>query len=271
MYLPTRVWSQQNQDSPFRLGVLNVLAGHSGPETAADARTHFGIFSPQVWKLFPRNQVITLSFWDYNDVASGYFAAVEIAARDPKVGVIVLEVARPDFPVADRSVFADTDPKAAAKGLYVIRDFDPDRPKQGYVVVQGSSSTVNLVSILPRLEQEGLNVKVISIISDELFQRQPEEYRNSVLPPEARCDLMIVTTGTRRVWPVQNTGPLTDEYSLVSDWHNEWLTGGTELDVIAEAHLDPESIFQGVKRFARDHDDRISRQMEQLVASVRRA
>src|SRR5215831_14814641 len=43
MYLPARVWSQQNQDSKFRTGVLHILAGHSGPETAADARTHFGI------------------------------------------------------------------------------------------------------------------------------------------------------------------------------------------------------------------------------------
>ena len=264
MYLAARVWSQQNQDSPFRVGVLNILAGHSGPETAADARTHFGIFSPQVWKLFPRHQVITLSFWDYNDVAAGYFAAVEIAARDPKVGVIVLEVARPDFPVADRNTFADKDLKAAAKGMYVIRDFEPGKPKHGYVISQGSSSTVNLVDILPRLAEEGLNVKVIAAISEELFHRQPEEYRNSVIPPEARFDLMVVSTGTRRVWPLQDAGPLTDEYSLVSDWHDEWLTGGTESDVITEAHLDPESIFQGVKRFASDHDDRISRQAAQL-------
>ena len=235
MYLPSRVWSQQNQDSPFRVGVLNILAGHSGPETAADARTHFGIFSPQVWKLFPRGQAITLSFWDYNDVAPGYFAAASIAARAPKVGVLVLEVARPDFPVADRSTFADSDLMAAAKGFYVIRDFDTDQPKQGYVLVQGSSSTVNLVSVLPRLEQDGLNVKVVAAISDELFQRQPEAYRNAVLPPEALLDLMVVSTGTRRVWPAQNLGPLTDEYSLTSDWRNEWLTGGTEADVIAEA------------------------------------
>ncbi len=117
MYLPARVWSQQNQDSKFRTGVLHILAGHSGPETAADARTHFGIFSPQVWKLFPRGQVIKLSFWDYNDVAPGYFAAAEIAAREKKVGVIVIEVARPDFPVADRSTFADTRPDGRREGL----------------------------------------------------------------------------------------------------------------------------------------------------------
>ena len=43
MYTPARVWSQQNQDSPFRNGVLHILVGHSGPETAADGRTHFGI------------------------------------------------------------------------------------------------------------------------------------------------------------------------------------------------------------------------------------
>ena len=54
MYTPARVWSQQNQDSKFRMGVLHILAAHSGPETAADARTHFGIFATQVWKLFPR-------------------------------------------------------------------------------------------------------------------------------------------------------------------------------------------------------------------------
>ncbi|MCH8817685.1 MAG: hypothetical protein IIC92_08160 [Chloroflexi bacterium] len=264
MYLPARVWSQQAQDSPFRVGVLNILAGHSGPETAADARTHFGIFSPQVWSLFPRGQVIRLSFWDYNDVAPGYFAAAEIAARDPRVNIIVLEVARPDFAVADRATFADTDINAAAKGFYVIRDFDPAKPRDGYVLVQGSSSTVNLVSVLPKLEEAGVNVKVISTISEELFDRQPESYRNSVLPTEAYYDAMVVSTGTHRVWPVKNLGPLTDKYSLVSDHSDEWLTGGTEADVIAEAHLDTDSIFAGVQRFASERNQRISGQTAAL-------
>ncbi len=265
MYLPARVWSQQNQDSPFRLGVLNILAGHSGPETAADARTHFGIFAPQVWKLFPRGQVIMLNFWDYNDVAPGYFAAAEIAARDPLVGVIVLEVARPDFPVADRRTFADTDPLAAAKGFYVLRDFVPDRPRHGYVVAQGSSSTVNLVNALPDLEKDGVNVKVVAAISEELFDRQPQAYRDAVLPAAARHDLMVVSTGTRRMWPVRDVGPLTDEYSLISDWHDRWLTGGLEPDVIAEAHLDERSIADGVARFAAERESRLARQRRALA------
>ncbi len=264
MYTPARVWSQQNQDSKFRVGVLHILTAHSGPETAADGRTHFGIFAPQVWKLFPRGQVINLSFWDYNDVAPGYFAAAEIAARDPHVGIITLEVARPDFAVADRSKFADSDLRAAAKGLYVIRDFAPDKPRHGYVVAQGSSSTANLVKVLPKLAAAGVNVKVIAAISEELFDLQPQAYRDAVLPPEARYDLMVVSTGTRRMWPLRNLGPLTDEYSLTSDFDNCWRTGGLEAEVIAEAHLDPDSIFAGVERFAKERERRIGDQRKMI-------
>ena len=111
-------------------------------------------------------------------------------------------MARPDFPVVDRGKFADTDLKAAAKGFYVIRDFAPG-PRHGYVVAQGSSSTMNLVKELPHLEQAGINVKVIAAISEELFDRQPEAYRRAVLPPEAYYDLMVVSTGTRRMWPLR--------------------------------------------------------------------
>ena len=266
MYLPARVWSQQNQDSPFRVGVLHILAGHSGPETAADARTHFGIFAPQVWKLFPRGQVITLNFWDYNDVAPGYFAAANLAVNQPEIGVIVLEVARPDFAVADRSVFADPDPLAAAKGLYVIKDFDPDKPRHGYVLSQGASSTNNVLNVLPDLEASNINIKVIACISEELFQAQPRSYRDTVLPPGAKQDLMVVSTGTQRMLPITGLGQLTEEYSLFSDRDNQWLSGGTEEDVIAEAHLDKASIATAIKKFADEREQRLERQRQELAA-----
>ena len=81
-----------------------------------------------------------------------------------------------------------------------------------------------------------------------------------MLPPEALLDAMVVSSGTRRVWPVRNLGPLTDAYSLTSDWDNQWLTGGLEKEVIEEAHLDPESIFKGISRFAADHEKRAALQ-----------
>ena len=264
MYTPARVFSQQNQDSPFRLGVLTILAGHSGPETAADARTHFGIFAPQVWTLFPRGQVINLYFWDYNDVAPGYFAAVSKAARTLEVGIITIHVARPDILVADRNRFADTDLKAAAKGIYLIRDFDPDLPAMGTVWVQGASSTVNLVSILDKLATEGINVRVAAVISPELFADQSEQYQQHIYPHAARYDSMVISTMTKRVPPLPDLGPLTEEYSLYADQNDRWLSGGTEDDVIAEAGLDPTSIYQAIERFARKRESRLEHQRRAL-------
>ncbi len=264
MYLPARIFSQQNQDSPFRLGVLTVVAGHSGPETAADARSHFGIFSPQVWTLFPRGQVINLYFWDYNDVAPGYFAAVQAHNRNKNVGILVIHVARPDFVVADRSGWADPDLRAAARGCYLIREWNPSTAAQGTILVQGSSSTNNLIAILPRLEEASLNVRVIAVISEELFNLQPEGHRLKLLPDAQRLDCMVVTTMTRRVMPLSNLGPLTEEYSLSADFDDRWRTGGTEDDVIREARLDKGSIFEGIRRFVADRDRRLKRQADAL-------
>jgi transketolase len=61
--------------------------------------------------------------------------------------------------------------------------------------------------------------------------------------------------------PIRDVGPLTDGYSPTSDWDNQWLTGGLEPDVIAEAHLEPESIFRG---FARERGERMARQRGML-------
>jgi hypothetical protein len=68
------------------------------------------------------------------------------------------------------------------------------------------------------------------------------------------------------MWPLRNVGTLTDAYSLTADWGNHWLTGGLEADVIAEAHLDPDSIFAGVQRFAQERPKRLSRQRALLDA-----
>ena len=152
------------------------------------------------------------------------------------------------------------------RGRTGATDHARQQSRHGYVIVQGSSSTVNLVRVLPRLAEAGINVKIIAAISEELFDRQPEAYRHAVLPPEARYDLMVVSTGTRRVWPLRDVGPLTDEYSLTSDWDNQWLTGGLEPDVITEAHLDAPSILAGIRRFGAERDQRMARQQTMLAS-----
>jgi len=256
--------ASRNQDSKFRMAVLHILVAHSGPETAADGRRTSGSSRHKYGSCFRAVRSIHLNFWDYNDVAPAYFAAAEIAAREAKSGLSHWKLPGPisRWPTVASSRI--TDLRAPAKGFYVIRDFAPGKPRHGYVVTQGSSSTVNLVSTLPKLEEAGINVKVVAAISEN-YSIASRVISKVVLPPEAYYDLMVVSTGTRRVWPLRDVGPLTDEYSLTSDWDNQWLTGGLEAEVIAEAHLDPKSIFNGIQRFATEREKRISRQKNLLA------
>ena len=75
-YGPIRLFSQIAQDSNFKVGKLIWVAGHSGPETAEDSRTHFGIFSPGVTQLLPDGQVINIHPWEHNEVAPALAAAL---------------------------------------------------------------------------------------------------------------------------------------------------------------------------------------------------
>ncbi|MDR3033985.1 MAG: hypothetical protein LBV78_12910, partial [Kitasatospora sp.] len=67
-YGPMRLFSQLAQDSELKVGKVLWIAGHSGPETAEDSRTHFGIFAIGVTQLFPEGHVIDLHPWEYNEV-----------------------------------------------------------------------------------------------------------------------------------------------------------------------------------------------------------
>jgi len=261
-YTPIRVFSQQNQDSPFPLGVVTVVAGHSGPETAADARTHFGIFAPQVWNLFPRKQIINVYPWDYNDVAPAYFAALKHAVNTKEVGVVVLHVARPDNVIIDKNIFHDKWSLAATRGCYLFQDYKSG-PREGVILLQGTSSTQNFLKIWDQVK--GHNIKVVSVISEDLFRIQDESFRDSIFSFEDRFNCMFITTFTKRAPPLSGLGPLTEKYSLSADFDDRWRTGGTETDVIAEAHLDEFSILKGVQRFIADHNLRM-RQQQQGVA-----
>ena len=46
-YGPMRLFSQLSQDCDLKTGKVIWVAGHSGPETAEDSRTHFGVFGPR--------------------------------------------------------------------------------------------------------------------------------------------------------------------------------------------------------------------------------
>jgi transketolase len=60
-----------------------------------------------------------------------------------------------------------------------------------------------------------------------------------------------------------------EEYALSSDWDNRWRTGGNVDEVIEEAHLSPKWILDGIERFVREKDARLSRLQAELAAATK--
>lgn len=238
-----RLFSQLSQDCDLKTGRVLWVAGHSGPETAEDSRTHFGIFSPGVTQFFPDGQVVNLHPWEHNEVAPAIGAA--LASGIP---IIALHLTRPAVEIPDREALGMPSHLAAAKGAYVMRDFD-DRPKLGVVLVQGTSAVASMVEILPWLSSEGPNVKVVCCVSYELFRRQDPSYQDQVLPEAQWRDSMIAATQARRIVRDWIPDRALEDYALTPDHDNRWRTGGSLTEIVAESGLDPKSLREGILRF----------------------
>jgi transketolase len=253
-YGPMRLFSQLAQDSQLKVGKVLWVVGHSGPETADDSRTHFGVFAPGVTQLFPRGSVIDLHPWEYNEVP-----VVLAAAFRTGVPIIALHLTRPPIEVPDRAALGIPSHLEAARGAYVIRPHRPELPPAGTVIVQGTSTTAAILRLLPELDRRGLNVKIVAAISPELFAAQTVEYRAGVLSEVDRWDAMAVTNRAVRLIRDWIATEVAEGYSLSSDWDHRWRTGGTVDEVLEEAHLTPDWILGGIERFVGERRARLER------------
>ncbi|MBD3168722.1 MAG: transketolase [candidate division Zixibacteria bacterium] len=249
-----RLYSQLAQDCPLKLGKVIWVAGHSGPETAEDSRTHFGVFSPGVTQLFPTGHVINLYPYEYNEVP--VLLGEALSKEQP---IIVLHLTRPGIIIPDREKHGIASHFEAAKGAYLIRDYEPDKPKMGVVIVSGTSSTDNTIAILDDLNREGINVKIVAAPSYDLYQMQPREYRDKILPFNEWMDSMVITNRARKLMHNWICNKVCEEYSLSSDWDDNWRGGGSVKTVVEDAHLSSEWILKGIKRFAEDREKRLER------------
>src|ERR1700687_4050596 len=170
-----RLFSQLGQGSALKGGQVLWSSGHSGPETADGSRPDFGIFSIGVTQLFPEGHVIDLHPWEYNEVPVLLGAAFSL-----DVPIVALHLTRPPVEIPDREALGIPSHLAAARGAYVLHDYQPGLPRGGTVFLRGTLPTRNLVNVLPELSARGINVKIVAAVSPQLFARQPLDYRQSV-------------------------------------------------------------------------------------------
>ena len=251
-YGPIRLFSQLAQDSNLKVGKLIWIAGHSGPETAEDSRTHFGIFAPGVTQLFPDGHIINLHPWEHNEVAPSLAAALST-----DVPIVALHLTRPPVEIPDREKLGMASHLDASKGAYIIKDYNNDKEKMGVIIVRGTSSTNSIVTLIDQLKQNGPNVKIVSAISWELFSKQSKDYQESIISATEWSDSMVITNGALRLMHKWISNKIVEKYSMSPDFDNRWRTGGSVDEIVAESKLDSKSIFDGILKFANERPKRL--------------
>jgi transketolase len=98
-----------------------------------------------------------------------------------------LILSRQPLPTFDRDVYAAA--SGVAKGAYVLADAKPGEPE---VILIGTGSEVHLcVDVYETLRAEGVAARVVSMPSWDLFEKQDQAYRDSVLPPDVTARVSV--------------------------------------------------------------------------------
>ena len=104
----------------------------------------------------------------------------------------VLILTRQAVPTIDRSKYAPA--SGVARGAYVLADAPDGKPD---VLLLATGSEVALcLEAYERLKAEGIKARVVSMPSWELFDDQPQEYRDSVLPPDVTARVSVEQAST---------------------------------------------------------------------------
>jgi len=119
--------------------------------------------------------------------------AWRIALTNTK-GPTTLVFSRQNLPVLDRQVLA---PAAGVRqGGYIL--WESSRDPELILISTGSEVAMTLLAAR-KLAEDGAKVRVVSLPSWEIFDRQSQEYRDSVLPPQVTARL-AVEAGIKLGW-----------------------------------------------------------------------
>jgi len=131
--------------------------------------------------------LITLRPGDANEVVEAY-RYVLFEKHQPAV----MAVSRQPLPTLDRTKYAAA--SGVAKGAYVLADPPEGTPE---VILIASGSELSLaVEAHEKLLSEGISSRVVSMPSWEIFESQPQEYRDGVLPPKITARVAIEQAST---------------------------------------------------------------------------
>lgn len=153
---------------------------HDSIGVGEDGPTHQPV--EQLAQLRATPGLITLRPCDANEVVEAWKVIMQ-SHHEP----VALVLTRQAIPTLDRTKYAPA--SGLAKGAYVLADAPGGKPD---VLLLATGSEVSLcIDAYEKLKAEGINARVVSMPSWELFEHQAQEYRDSVIPPSVRARVSV--------------------------------------------------------------------------------
>ncbi len=167
------------------LPVIYVMT-HDSIGLGEDGPTHQPIEHLASLRAMPGLQLIRPA--DATEVACAWRAAIEHLD-----GPTMLVLSRQKLPILDRSVLGHA--AGLRRGAYVLKR-ETEGPPDIILIASGSEVSLALEAG-EKLATEGVNARIVSMPSWELFREQAPEYRDAVLPPEIEQRLAIEAGATQ--------------------------------------------------------------------------
>ena len=167
--------------------VVHVFT-HDSVALGEDGPTHQPVGQLASLRAIPNLSVIRPA--DANETAVAWKVALETRKRP-----VLLALTRQNVPTLDRTRYASAD--GLRQGAYVLSDAPNGKPS---LILLASGSEVGLiVEAADQLQADGIAVRCVSMPSWELFDAQPQSYRDQVLPPDVPARL-AVELGVSQGW-----------------------------------------------------------------------
>lgn len=169
----------------LRVGALSHVPAiwvftHDSIGLGEDGPTHQPVEHLAALRAIPNLVVIRPA--DANETAAAW--QVAITRRE---GPTALIFSRQSAPTLDRNLYAPA--AELARGAYVLADFGESSPE---LILMASGTEVALIEeAAGLLAAEGVNVRLVSFPSWELFAAQSQEYRQAVLPPQVKARVAV--------------------------------------------------------------------------------
>ncbi|TEB07839.1 Transketolase [Pelotomaculum schinkii] len=177
---------------PMRLSAMMGLKviyvfTHDSIAVGEDGPTHQPVEHLASLRIIPGLTVIRPA--DANETNEAWRAALTVK------GPVALILPSQKLPVLDRQKFAAAG--GLSRGAYTLNQAGNSTPD---AIILASGSEVHLaLQAAERLQKTGVAARVVSMPSWELFEQQPQEYHQAVLPPQVKARV-AVEAGISQGW-----------------------------------------------------------------------